>query len=89
MRPRCSTCCSAPLAPHLLDIEVTQVLRRLVRQKEITLQRADQALEDLSNLVLERHDHLFLVPQVWQLRDSLTACDAAYVALSETDPELC
>ena len=100
MRPRCSTCCFAPLAriacshgaldprerlhaPHLLDIEVTQVLRRLVRQKEITLARADQALEDLSHLVLERHDHLSLVPRIWQLRDSLTAYDAAYVALAE------
>jgi len=70
-------------APHLLDIEVTQVLRRLVRQKEIALARADQALEDLSHLVLERHDHLSLVPRVWQLRDSLTAYDAAYVALAE------
>ena len=32
-------------APQLLDIEITQVLRRLVRQKEITAGRAEQALQ--------------------------------------------
>jgi predicted nucleic acid-binding protein len=70
-------------APHLLDIEVTQVLRRLLQRKEITLLRAEHAFDDLSNLVIERHEHCSLVPRVWQLRDSLTAYDAAYVALAE------
>jgi predicted nucleic acid-binding protein len=70
-------------APHLLDIEVTQVLRRLLQRKEITLARAEHAFHDLSNLVIERHGHRLLVPRVWQLRDSLTAYDAAYVALAE------
>jgi predicted nucleic acid-binding protein len=70
-------------APHLLDIEVTQVFRRLVQRKEITLARAEQAFDDLSNLVIERHEHRSLVPRMWQLRDSLTAYDAAYVALAE------
>jgi predicted nucleic acid-binding protein len=70
-------------APQLLDIEITQVLRRLVRQKEITVARAEQALQDLSHLLIERHDHPTLVPRIWQLRDSLTAYDGAYVALAE------
>jgi predicted nucleic acid-binding protein len=70
-------------APQLLDIEVTQVLRRLVRQKEITSSRAAQALEDLANLLIERHDHRPLVQRIWQLRDSLSAYDGAYVALAE------
>jgi predicted nucleic acid-binding protein len=70
-------------APHLLDIEVTQVLRRLLQHKEITLTRAEHAFDDLSNLVIERHEHRSLVPRVWQLRDSLTAYDAVYVALAE------
>ena len=70
-------------APHLLDIEVSQVLRRLLQHKEITLTRAEHAFDDLSNLVIERHEHRSLVPRVWQLRDSLTAYDAAYVALAE------
>jgi predicted nucleic acid-binding protein len=70
-------------APQLLDIEITQVLRRLVRQKEITAARAEQALQDLSDLLLERHDHQTLIPRIWQHRDSLSAYDGAYVALAE------
>jgi predicted nucleic acid-binding protein len=70
-------------APQLLDIEVTQVLRRLVRQKEITAARAEQALHDLADLAVERHEHQALVQRIWQLRDSLSAYDGAYVALAE------
>jgi predicted nucleic acid-binding protein len=70
-------------APQLLDIEITQVLRRLVRQKEITTARAEQVLQDLSDLLLERHEHQALVQRIWQLRDSLSAYDGAYVALAE------
>jgi predicted nucleic acid-binding protein len=70
-------------APHLLDIEVTQVLRRLALRKEITVVRAEQALDDLNNLVIERHEHQTLVRRIWQLRDSLTAYDGTYVALAE------
>src|ERR1700675_2343131 len=70
-------------APHLLDIEVTQVLRRLLQRKEITLARAQHAFDDLSNLLIERHEHRSLVPRVWQLRESLTVYDAVYVALAE------
>ena len=70
-------------APHLLDIEVTQVLRRLALRKEITAARAEQALDDLCNLVIERHEHQTLVGRIWQLRDSLSAYDGAYIALAE------
>jgi predicted nucleic acid-binding protein len=70
-------------APHLLDVEVTQVLRRLVQRKEVTVARAEQALDDLSKLVIERHEHQSLVSRVWQLRDSISAYDGVYVALAE------
>jgi predicted nucleic acid-binding protein len=70
-------------APHLLDVEVTHVLRRLVMQKSISPGRGDLALEDLAKLVIERHEHQSLVSRIWQLRDSLTAYDGAYVALAE------
>ena len=70
-------------APQLLDIEITQVLRRLVQRKEISAARAEQALGDLANLLIERHPHQALVPRIWELRDSLTAYDGAYVALAE------
>jgi len=70
-------------APHLLDIEVTHVLRRLVLQKQITAARGEIALDDLAKLVIERHGHESLLGRIWQLRDSVTSYDGAYVALAE------
>ena len=70
-------------APHLLDLEVAQVLRRYVRDQVMTAQRGQEALEDLQGLPLNRYPHDFLIPRVWQLRANLTAYDAVYVALSE------
>jgi predicted nucleic acid-binding protein len=70
-------------APHLLDIEIAQALRRLVQLKELTPARARQALDDFEGIVIERYGHMDLLPRIWQLRSSVTAYDAAYVALSE------
>jgi predicted nucleic acid-binding protein len=70
-------------APHLLDVEVGQVLRRYVREKIIGAQRGQEALEDLADLPLSRYPHDFLIPRVWELRTTLTAYDAVYVALAE------
>jgi len=70
-------------APHLLDVEVAQVLRRYVREKTISEQRGEKALEDLGDLSLNRYPHDFLLPRVWKLRATLTAYDAVYIALAE------
>jgi predicted nucleic acid-binding protein len=70
-------------APHLIDVEVAQVLRRYVREKMITPQRGQEALEDLGDSPLNRYPHDFLISRVWELRATLTAYDAAYVALAE------
>lgn len=70
-------------APHLIDVEVAQVLRRLVHAKELTAARAGLALADLAELVIERHPHRPFLGRIWNLRTSLSAYDAAYVALSE------
>lgn len=70
-------------APHLLDVEVAQVLRRYVREKIINAQRGQEALADLADLPLSRYPHDFLIPRVWELRTTLTAYDAVYVALAE------
>jgi predicted nucleic acid-binding protein len=70
-------------APHLLDVEVAQVLRRYVREKIIGARRGQEALEDLADLPLNRYPHDFLIPRVWELRTTLTAYDAVYVALAE------
>ena len=70
-------------APHLLDVEVVQVLRRFVRDKMIAPERGEEALEDFGDLPLTRYPHNFLIPRIWELRRTLTAYDAAYVALAE------
>ncbi len=70
-------------APHLLDLEVGQVLRRLVREGTVSTGRADQAIEDLLDLRITRYPHFVLLPRIWQLRNNLSAYDAAYVALAE------
>ena len=70
-------------APHLIDIEVTQTLRRLVSHREITAARAKQALEDHVALNVKRAEHKGLLDRVWTLRDSVTAYEAAYVVLAE------
>jgi predicted nucleic acid-binding protein len=70
-------------APHLLDVEVTQVIRRYAAKGEIDGERGREALTDLSDLPLQRYPHSFLLPRVWDLRNNLTAYDAVYVALAE------
>jgi predicted nucleic acid-binding protein len=70
-------------APHLLDLEVAQVVRRYAANGEIDSERGRMALLDLADLPLRRYPHDFLLTRIWALRNNLTAYDAAYVALAE------
>ena len=70
-------------APHLIDVEVAQVLRRYAASGELDSGRCRDALEDLADLPLTRYPHDLLLPRIWELRENLTAYDAAYVALAE------
>jgi predicted nucleic acid-binding protein len=70
-------------APELLDLEVAQVLRRLVREHSLSASRAEAAIEDLLDLRITRYPHALLLPRIWQLRHNLSAYDAAYVVLAE------
>ena len=70
-------------APHLLDIEVAQVIRRYAAKGEIDSIRGRAALADLADFPFRRYPHDFLLPRVWDLRNNLTAYDAVYVALAE------
>lgn len=70
-------------APELLDLEVTQVLRRLAKQGVISGTRADEAIRDLVSLRVARYPHLVFLPRIWQLRHNFSAYDAAYVVLAE------
>lgn len=71
-------------APHVLDLEVANALRRCVGRGEIDERRGREALADLTHIPIERHPHRPLLERVWQLRHNLTAYDAAYLALAET-----
>ena len=70
-------------APHLIDLEVAQVLRRLSASGIATAGRCQTALEDLADLPLVRHSHIPLLAEVWDLRHNLTAYDAIYIVLAE------
>lgn len=70
-------------APDVLDLELAQVMRRLVRQRIIGEQRGATAIEDYLQLGINRHKHDILLTRIWELRDNITAYDAAYVALAE------
>ncbi|HKW75124.1 MAG TPA: type II toxin-antitoxin system VapC family toxin [Terriglobales bacterium] len=71
-------------APHLLDLEVAQVLRRLAHQGAVPSQRADEAFRDLQDLRIHRYPHFVLLPRIWELRHNFSAYDAAYIVLAET-----
>ena len=70
-------------APELIDLEVLQVLRRLVTGREISGERAMLAVDAFARLALRRWSHGPLRQRVWSLRANLSAYDAAYVALGE------
>ncbi|WP_246725213.1 type II toxin-antitoxin system VapC family toxin [Beijerinckia sp. L45] len=69
--------------PHLVDVEVAQVLRRFVLRGELGVERAARALESHAQFPMRRHAHTTLLQRAWQWRDNLSAYDAIYVALAE------
>jgi predicted nucleic acid-binding protein len=70
-------------APHLIDIEVTQALRRFVQRGALPEERGRLALEHFALLDVNRYAHEPFLARIWALRDNVTAYDAAYVALAE------
>ena len=70
-------------APELIDLEVLSAVRGLHRAGKLSTRRAALALQDLTDLPLERVAHAALVGRCWELRDNLTPYDAAYVAVAE------
>jgi predicted nucleic acid-binding protein len=70
-------------APHLLDVELTQALRRYVTVHGLSISRAEEALQDLMDLRVQRYPHTPFLRRIWALRNNLTSYDALYVALAE------
>jgi predicted nucleic acid-binding protein len=71
------------VAPHLIDIEVVQVLRRYQASGQLDEKRSIEAIDDYLALPIERYPHLQLLNRMWEVRQTLTAYDATYVALAE------
>jgi predicted nucleic acid-binding protein len=75
---------SEPLsAPHLMPVEVTNILRRAAANGEITQDIASMAQADLLDLRVELFPYAPFAPRVWELRDNVISYDAWYVALAE------
>jgi predicted nucleic acid-binding protein len=70
-------------APHLLDVEVAQVLRRYTLAGTFDSERGEEALEDLADFPIARYPHQPFLFRIWELRHNVTAYDAAYLALAE------
>ena len=71
-------------APHLLDVEMLHALRGLVLRGDISRARSEEVREDFASLRWSRYSHVAFLDRIWELKDNLTAYDAAYVALAET-----
>jgi predicted nucleic acid-binding protein len=70
-------------APALVDVEVTQTLRSLLRASKIDLVTAELSRDELRQLSVRRHPDAHLLGRSWELRDVCTTYDALYVALTE------
>jgi predicted nucleic acid-binding protein len=71
------------IAPHLVDAEVGQAIRGLVRRRLLDTDAALRSLRAAEHLVLDRFPHPPLRPRAWELRDNVSFYDGLYVALAE------
>jgi predicted nucleic acid-binding protein len=71
-------------APHLMLVEVANILRRGVLSGDLTADTASMAHADLLDLRVELFPYAPFAPRVWELRESVTSYDAWYVALAES-----
>ena len=70
-------------APHLIDSEVANGLRRMVAAEQLAADSGWTALDVFRRLGMTRYPVFSLLDRVWELRDNLSAYDASYVALAE------
>ncbi len=70
-------------APHLIDAEVGNVLRRRLLVGEISAETAETGVRLMESVVDERYPHAGPLAQAaWRLRGAITFYDALYVALA-------
>ena len=71
------------VAPHLLLVEATNIVRRLERSRELTQLEATAAHRDIVRLDIDLLPFEPFASRVWELRQSITSYDAWYVAIAE------
>ena len=71
------------VAPHLVQVEVAQVVRRSVARGLMDATDADGAHRRLLELPVELFGYEAFADRAWELRESMTLYDAWYVALAE------
>ena len=72
------------IGPELVLVEVSNVLRRLERSREISEIEATLAHQNLLRLELQLFPFSPFADRVWELRKNLTSYDAWYVAMAES-----
>lgn len=70
-------------APHLMPVEVANILRRAVLNGDLSADSAALAHADLLALRMDLFPYGPFSTRVWELRANLTCYDAWYVALAE------
>lgn len=70
-------------APHLIDSEVANALRRGVTARRLDAGAAWTALDRWRRLGMTRYPVVGLLGRLWELRENVSAYDASYIALAE------
>ena len=70
-------------APHLIDSEVANGLRRRVAAGQLGADSGWSALDTFRRLGMTRYPVFSILDRVWELRHNLSAYDASYVAVAE------
>jgi predicted nucleic acid-binding protein len=74
---------AALAAPAHADAEVLSAIGRLVRARDVSSVRAEQALAVIARAPLRRYVVHPLLDAAWRLRDRVALPDAIYVALAQ------
>jgi len=70
-------------APHLVDTEVVDAIRKLVLRDHLGTTDAERALTTWQRFGVHRHPTVRMIDRIWELRHDVSAYDAAYIALAE------
>lgn len=70
-------------APHLMQAEVANILRRSAMAGDLSVAEAGLAHSDLLRLRVELFAYAAFASRTWQLRENVTVYDAWYVGIAE------